>query len=160
MNGYTGSEQGVLLGNLDQENGNAGFPPTSSGTFALRRAHYLQEAQKPQLSEEAQLELIKLYRAGNPDAKRRMVAHHMQLVVLTVKRFINRGITLLDLILLGNQGLIHALESYEPANDSSFPVYAEQCIHRHIERAVEERNNPSRSASRAAMMRHLAPQST
>lgn len=143
MNAYAVSETGVLSGDFAQEANDVGHSATSAGTFSRRRAHYLSESAKPQLTTALQLELIKLAREGDTDAKWKMIAHNMQLVLDSVKRYNNLGLTLLDLVLAGNQGLINALEKFDLDGDISFSTYAEQCVRKNIELAVMTRNHPS-----------------
>ena len=139
--------------------------PASAGTFSLRRAHYLTKTGKPllaagQLTAGQQQELIELIRKGDAGAKRRMIAHFMQLVLDFTKHYANRGPMLLDLIREGNQGLIHALEKFEPESGFCFPDYATLCIRQHIKRAIEDWNNPSQPhASMPPVVPHNAPSS-
>jgi DNA-directed RNA polymerase sigma subunit (sigma70/sigma32) len=148
----------LLFDAFPPESANAGnFSPSSSGTFALRRAHYLKEAAKSQITPEQQLELIKLFRKGDAGAKRKMIALHMQLVLDVTKRNANRGVTLLDLVMEGNQGLIHALENYEPHEAVSFSEYATACIGQSIERAIADQHDTfSRCVSKLSVVPHAA----
>jgi len=114
---------------------------TSAGTFSLRRAHYFTETRKPLLSSEQQRALIQLMGKGDAGARRKLVDHHMYLVMDFAKRYHNRGLALLDLVRVGTQGLIHALEKFEPEGDLSFPAYASRCICRNIENAIANQNN-------------------
>lgn len=121
----------------------------------------LNEAENPQLTTEQQLELIKLFRKGDARAKRKMITHNMQLVVATIKHYANRGVTLLDLILHGNHGLIHALEKFELDGSVNFQTFAELCIRQSIERAVTNQYNTSyRCASRLPVVSSAAPSPT
>jgi len=58
------------------------------------------------------------------------------LVVNNAKRYLNRGIPLLDLIEEGNLGLIHAIEKFEPERGFRFSTYATWWIRQNIERAI------------------------
>jgi DNA-directed RNA polymerase sigma subunit (sigma70/sigma32) len=116
---------------------------STDGTFALRR---------DQQSSADQVQLIELYRAGNDYAKRKLRAENMQRVIDVVKCYANRGVTFLDLILAGNQGLDQALDKFVPEEGISFPVFAEQCICENIEHAIMGRGN---QASRALNARHV-----
>jgi hypothetical protein len=162
MNEQTCSGKDVLCG--PEATRGAHFP-ASEGTFSLRRANYLSKTGKPllaagQLTAEQQQELIELVRKGDAGAKRRMIAHFMQLVLDFTRHYANRGPMLLDLVREGNQGLIHALENFEPESGFSFPDYATLCIRQHIKRAIEDwHNSPQPHASMPPVVPHNAPSS-
>lgn len=62
------------------------------------------------------------------------------LVENIAKRYVNRGMALLDLIREGNLGLTHALKNFETEGGSRFSSYATRCIRQHIERAIGSRS--------------------
>lgn len=143
MNEHACSEEDVLC---EPEAAGIAHLPTSAGTFSLRRAHYFTKTKKPllaaeQLTVEQQQALIKLIREGDVGAKQKMIAHNMHLVVDFAKRYANSGPAPLDLVREGNQGLIHALEKFDPEGGSSFSAYAALCIRQHIERTITNQNN-------------------
>lgn len=105
---------------------------TSPGTFSLRRAKYFTEANRPLLSDEQERVLIKQACMGDIGARRTLVACHMHVVVAFAKRNANRGLPLLDLVWVGIQGIIHALENFDHKGGTSFPSCAAQCIHDYI----------------------------
>jgi DNA-directed RNA polymerase sigma subunit (sigma70/sigma32) len=125
---------------------------TSAGTYSLRRSNYQIETKRPQLSVEEQCTLIQLFREGDNDAKRKLVAHNMHLVVDFAKVYANRGLSLLDLVRVGTQGIIESLETYEPEGDLNFSAYASKRICRDMEEAIMSRTHS------AAMLRAAAPQ--
>jgi DNA-directed RNA polymerase sigma subunit (sigma70/sigma32) len=156
MSEYACSNE-VLFDAFPPETANAGHIPSSSGTFALRRARYLNEAAKPQLSAEQQLELIRLFRQGDAGAKRKMIAHNMQLVLDITKRNANRGVSLLNMVMEGNQGLINALANYEPEQGISFTSYATTCISHSIERAIaDQHDTASRCVAKLTAVRQTS----
>lgn len=75
-------------------------------------------------------------RKGDPEGRRVMIVSNLRLVVKVARRYINRGLTLLDLIQEGNLGLMRAVEKYDPERGFRFSTYATWWIRQTIERAI------------------------
>ncbi|HRH80075.1 MAG TPA: RNA polymerase sigma factor RpoS [Thiobacillaceae bacterium] len=88
------------------------------------------------LSPEEERRLSARVRAGDFEARQKMIEHNLRLVVNIAKHYINRGLSLLDLIEEGNLGLMHALEKFEPERGFRFSTYATWWIRQNIERAI------------------------
>jgi RNA polymerase nonessential primary-like sigma factor len=98
---------------------------------------YLNEIGQNELLNAAQeRELAFRVRAGDFDARQRMIEHNLRLVVNIAKHYVNRGVPLLDLIEEGNLGLMHALEKFEPERGFRFSTYATWWIRQNVERAI------------------------
>ena len=73
---------------------------------------------------------------GDESARHRMIECNLRLVVKIARRYIHRGLPLLDLIEEGNLGLIHAVKKFDPERGFRFSTYATWWIRQTIERAI------------------------
>jgi RNA polymerase nonessential primary-like sigma factor len=73
---------------------------------------------------------------GDESARQRMIESNLRLVVKIARRYINRGLPLLDLIEEGNLGLIHAVKKFDPERGFRFSTYATWWIRQAIERGI------------------------
>jgi RNA polymerase nonessential primary-like sigma factor len=73
---------------------------------------------------------------GDAEAREILITHNLRLVVYVAKRYLGRGLPLLDLVEEGKLGLMHALEKSDPARGFRLSTYAMWWIRQSIDRAL------------------------
>lgn len=117
------------------------FPSYGRGKSLLKAMDatriYLSEIGfSPLLSAEEEVHYSKLALKGDGEARKKMIESNLRLVVKISRRYLNRGLPLLDLIEEGNLGLMKSVEKFDPDRGFRFSTYATWWIRQTIERAI------------------------
>ncbi len=106
---------------------------------------YLREIGRvPMITHEREVELAKRIESGDRDAMKQFILANLRLVVSIAKRYVGRGLTLLDLIQEGNIGLIRAVQRYDWRRGHRFSTHATWWIRQAISRAVADKGRTIR----------------
>ncbi|MCD8363613.1 MAG: sigma-70 family RNA polymerase sigma factor [Lachnospiraceae bacterium] len=90
------------------------------------------------LSAEEEIELGRRIAEGDTEAKEKLIDANLRLVVSIAKRYLNHGLSFLDLIQEGNMGLMKAAERYDYTKGYRFSTYAVWWIHQAMIRAIAD----------------------
>ena len=100
---------------------------------------YLKEIGRVELlSHDEEIDLAKRILEGDEEAKKKLAAANLRLVVSIAKRYVGRGMLFLDLIQEGNMGLIKAVEKFDYTKGFKFSTYATWWIRQAITRAIAD----------------------
>ena len=82
----------------------------------------------PPLSKELELEALIKCKAGDIDAKNKLIEHNLRLVVFLAKKYENTGYDIEDLVSIGSIGLIKGINTYKIDKNIKLATYASRCI--------------------------------
>ena len=112
------------------------FEALTEGDLDATRLYLSEIGFSPLLTAEEEVYFSRRARKGDLDSRKRMIESNLRLVVKIARRYMNRGLALLDLIEEGNLGLIRAVEKFDPERGFRFSTYATWWIRQTIERAL------------------------
>ncbi len=102
------------------------------------RMYFKEIGKVPLLSAEEERDLAIRIEQGDEDAKKKLCESNLRLVVSIARRYLNRGLSFLDLIQEGNLGLIKAVEKFDYTKGYKFSTYATWWIRQAITRSIAD----------------------
>lgn len=107
--------------------------------------NYIAQISKiPLLSPEEEKKLAQRVKKGDGKARKKLILSNLRLVVSVAKRYMNYGLSLLDLIEEGNIGLMKAVDTFDPSRGTRFSTYATWWIRQTITRALSNQSRTVR----------------
>ena len=94
----------------------------------------------PPLSRDEELALMRRCNAGDTGARATLIERNLRLVVYISRKFENTGISIEDLISIGANGLIKAVNSFDPDKNIKLATYASRCIENEILMVLRKSN--------------------
>jgi RNA polymerase primary sigma factor len=110
----------------------------------LMRLYLAEAGETPLLSPSEEHELGLLNQRGNEEARQHLIKSNLRLVVTIAKEFTNRGLDFLDLIQLGNIGLMTAVERFDPNREAKLSTYASWWIKQSIRKGLANQSRTIR----------------
>ncbi|MEJ2345902.1 MAG: sigma-70 family RNA polymerase sigma factor [Gammaproteobacteria bacterium] len=102
----------------------------------VERLYFREVGRHPLLSAEEETYYGRRVQSGDAEARKHMIECNLRLVVKMARRYVYRGLPLMDLIEEGNLGLIRAVEKFDPERGFRFSTYATWWIRQAMERAI------------------------
>jgi RNA polymerase nonessential primary-like sigma factor len=109
---------------------------SSKGSCDATQIYLSEIGFSPLLSAEEEVYYSRKFLKGDESARKKMIESNLRLVVKISRRYLNRGLPLLDLIEEGNLGLMRSVEKFDPERGFRFSTYATWWIRQTIERAI------------------------
>lgn len=101
---------------------------------------YLRELDMPLLTHEEEIEIAKRVAEGDEEAAKTLAERNLRLVVAMAKRYVGRGLPMLDLIQEGNIGLLTAVKKFDYTKGYKFSTYSTWWIRQAMTRAIADKS--------------------
>ena len=111
-------------------------PGVESKSLEVTQLYLSEIGKSPLLTADQEKSLSRAAKKGCIHSRARMIASNLRLVVKIARKYLNRGLPLLDLVEEGNLGLMHAVEKFDPERGFRFSTYGTWWIRQTIERAL------------------------
>ena len=118
------------------EEGEAGRHDAEMDAQDITQRYFEDISRLPILKAHEEQDYARRMKQGDQEARDVLITHNLRLVVYVAKRYLGRGLPLLDLVEEGNLGLMHALEKFDPDRGFRLSTYALWWIRQSIEWAL------------------------
>ena len=126
----------AVVEKVEEENTKFAAGAVSNGQLDATRIYLSEIGFSSLLTAEEEVYYARKSLKGDEKSRAKMIECNLRLVVKIARRYLNRGLALLDLIEEGNLGLIRAVEKFDPERGFRFSTYATWWIRQTIERAI------------------------
>jgi RNA polymerase nonessential primary-like sigma factor len=123
-------------GSREVEAGETGRHDAEMDAQDITQRYFEDISRLPILKAHEEQDYARRMKRGDLKAREVLITHNLRLVVYVAKRYLGRGLPLLDLVEEGNLGLMHALEKFDPDRGFRLSTYALWWIRQSIERAL------------------------
>lgn len=123
---------------FDSSNGTQDQDPLDQNNYDITALYLKKMGEYDLLEPEEELILARRSRNGDMKARQEFINANLRLVVSIAKRYLGRGLSILDLIQEGNIGLMHAVEKFDPERGYRFSTYATWWIWQAVTRALAD----------------------
>ncbi|NJN52014.1 MAG: RNA polymerase sigma factor RpoS [Gammaproteobacteria bacterium] len=113
-----------------------GIPPSTRGLGSATEMYLSEIGGSKLLSAKEEAAVARRVQKGDMAARAQLIESNLRLVVKIARRYLNRGMSLIDLIEEGNLGLIRAVEKFDPEKGFRFSTYATWWIRQAVERGL------------------------
>src|SRR6267143_106008 len=117
---------------------------TSENSDAAMKAYLREIGRTPLLTPQQEIELAAKIKNGDRTARALMISANLRLVVTIAQDYANLGLPLLDVIAEGNNGLMTAVDRFDPSKGAKLSTYAAWWIRQSIKRALSNQSKTIR----------------
>ncbi len=142
--GLTSTRRSAMRRRRSEEQDENAVNATDAGESDAVMTYLREIGRVPMITHEREIELAQRIEMGDRDAMKQFILANLRLVVSIAKRYVGRGLTLLDLIQEGNIGLIRAVQRYDWRRGHRFSTHATWWIRQAISRAVADKGRTIR----------------